>query len=121
MSIKIKKSWDFVGHGVQIEDGRIGYFIAHPAPDETLDSARERAKKKLLSNVDRCASPCGATVKPKEECGLEEGVKKVLKAGLATGHADNWLMLLDEVLDQYKELQEKYLEIKSGVDTDERP
>jgi len=67
MPTKIKKSWDFVGHGVQLEDGRIGYFITHPAPDETLDSARERAKKKLLSDVDRYAKPCNVSIEYEEE------------------------------------------------------
>ena len=38
---------------------------------------------------------------------LEAGVKRVLAAGLATGHADTWLGLLDEVLYQHEWLQRR--------------
>ena len=39
------------------------------------------------------------------ESDLEKGVQMVLDAGLATGHADTWLQLLEEVLDQVEDLR----------------
>lgn len=38
---------------------------------------------------------------------LEAGVKAVIAMGLSTGHADNWPELLEEVLEQYRELEER--------------
>lgn len=38
---------------------------------------------------------------------LERAIKLVLEAGLSTGHADNWPDLVDELLEQYRELREK--------------
>lgn len=35
---------------------------------------------------------------------LEQGVRLVLEAGLSTGHADTWMQLLREVVDQAVEL-----------------
>lgn len=41
------------------------------------------------------------------DAGLEEGVRRVMAAGLATGHANTWAALMDEVLDQYWEMRER--------------
>ena len=38
---------------------------------------------------------------------LERCVRMVLAAGLSTGHADTHADLIDEVLDQYRELSDK--------------
>lgn len=45
---------------------------------------------------------------------LESCVRKVLSYGLATGNADSVEELLDEVLDQYECLVQKYLELKEN-------
>lgn len=47
-----------------------------------------------------------------EQSDLEHGVKMVMNLGLSTGHADTWLQLLDEVLDQYQECASKLREYK---------
>lgn len=38
---------------------------------------------------------------------LARAIKLVLEMGLSTGHADNWPDLVDELLEQYRELRER--------------
>ena len=48
--MKILHEWIFVGYGIEIdtEENGIGYVIAHPRPDESLEEAVERAKESLM-------------------------------------------------------------------------
>lgn len=55
-----------------------------------------------------------------EQSDLEQGVQMVMRLGLSTGHANTWLELLEEVLDQYvvcrgKLFEYKLLEEESGM------
>lgn len=52
--MKILQEWFFVGYGIETdaEEDAIGYSIAHPYPDETLEEAIERAKKQVMKKYE---------------------------------------------------------------------